>query len=226
MKKLVLLAFSLCVTFITYAQTTIIPKIGISLANVEGSSDLIGGFDTKSKIGLVLGAAVEFNISDKVSFQPELLFHQKGYSIDESEGSASYTEKNTLNYIELPVLLKLKFSDLYLNVGPSIGFGIGGKYEYEYSEPGFSDNGSGKIKFGEEPSNYSGDDSYVDNAMDFGLQFGIGYKIAGKVLIDVRYGLGLSNLMDKDTANGIDDNKSQNRSFQFTLGYPISSGGN
>ncbi len=84
---------------------------------------------------------------------------------------------------------------------------------------------NGNVKFGKEPDNYSGDDLYIDNGLDFGLQLGAGYKIANLIVVDVRYGLGLSNFIDKDSANGIDDNKSKNRSFQFTVGFPIKLGG-
>jgi len=70
---------------------------------------------------------------------------------------------------------------------------------------------SSKVKFGD------GDDDgivYFSNQIDFGVQFGGGVLIAGKVMVDVRYGLGLTKFTD--------DVKAKNGGFQFTVGVPIS----
>ena len=72
----------------------------------------------------------------------------------------------------------------------------------------------GKVKFGEEPHNYAGSNYYV-NPFDFGLQFGAGVKVK-VVVIDLRFGLGLTDLIDKrDLSTNV------NRSLQLTAGFPI-----
>ena len=77
----------------------------------------------------------------------------------------------------------------------------------------------GVLKFGDEPANYEGNDYYLDNSLDIGVQLGGGVKV-GPIIIDLRYGLGLTNLMDEpDGFSG--DWLNQNRSFQLTVGYPI-----
>ncbi|HEY9046616.1 MAG TPA: outer membrane beta-barrel protein [Ohtaekwangia sp.] len=92
--------------------------------------------------------------------------------------------------------------------GPSVAYGLGGKYKYEEG----SQKIETKVKFGN--GNSSNDDLYLGNKIDFGVQFGGGVLIAGKVMVDVRYGLGLTNITDGSNA--------KNGGFQFTVGVPIS----
>ncbi|MBL7857497.1 MAG: PorT family protein [Cyclobacteriaceae bacterium] len=224
MKKIILGFFvSLIASSALQAQITIIPKLGSSYATVALSDNIKNDFtpytDYGYKIGFILGAAVEFPIvGDKLFLQPELLFHQKGWE-ETTDYFGLYESSYTLNYLELPVLFKYKLGNFYLNAGPSIAFGIGGKYKESYSYQGFSEDYDGKIKFGDEPDFYEGDDYYIDNGLDFGAQFGAGVK-AGPIIIDLRFGMGLSNLYDKpDGLSG--DWKNQNRSFQLTVAYPI-----
>lgn len=233
--KAKLLTILAVLIFLAAKSQTIIPKLGITLNNLSASDDIIAPDENqKMTLGVTLGASVEYSLSDRISIQPELLFTQKGPKItfdfeDQFESIKSSTAF-TLNYLEVPILVKVKFGGFYVNLGPSIGLGIGGKYKYQEDyvdkqDPSFNEsfNESGKVKFGEEPDNYSGDDAYFDNRMNIGMQFGAGYKIADKILIELRYGLGMSNLFDKPA--GVDmDPKSKTNSLQFTIGYPISIG--
>ena len=66
------------------------------------------------------------------------------------------------------------------------------------------------VKFGD------GEDEetlYVEKKTDFGLQFGGGVIIAEKVMIDLRYGAGLSTLFEDESV--------KNNVLQFTVGIPI-----
>jgi hypothetical protein len=224
MKRHLVLILGIVLCSTAYSQN-IIPKIGGSLANVSLGDDLKDdGADYKNKAGLVVGVAFEFPIEKGFSIQPELLFHQKGYREEANDGGVNAKLKVALNYLELPVMFKYNFSNFYINAGPSIAYGVGGKYEIEASSQSQSFSESGKVKFGKASDNVNDDKFYVDNAVDFGLQFGGGVKIAKLIVVDLRYGLGLSNSTDKDSDSGISDNKSKNRSFQITVGFPIKIG--
>jgi hypothetical protein len=200
------------------------PKAGLAITNVAFSDDLLNGFElplkSNYKVGFVFGAAFEIGINDHFAVQPELLFQQKGFVWKGDINNESLKASFSLNYLELPLLLKGKFGIFHVNVGPSIGYAIGGNYKSEYTtSQGDTDKQSGKVKFGEEPNNNSDDVVYFNNALDLGVQIGSGIK-AGPVVIDLRFGLGLSNLFDED--DGVDfDMKSKNRSIQLTVGFPI-----
>jgi len=223
-KPLIVLCCLIGIVISTQAQSLIL-KAGGSLANV-GSI-----IETKNKPGIVAGLAFEIPLSSRFSIQPELLFHQKGFkedgSLEESDPYQTYfvdfKSSFTLNYLELPVLVKYKFGIFYVNGGSSISYGIGGKYSLS------PDGGStlkGKMKFGHNSTTLSNEDTdfYIENALDLGLQVGGGVKIFKRIIIDARYGFGLSSPYDKNDMVSFKKDKSHNRSFQLTLGYPIKLG--
>lgn len=169
------------------------------------------------------------------SIQPELLYIQKGGALKASEMGETLKIKETLNYIEMPLLAKVSFCKdavkAYLNAGPSLGYALGGKYSFYYSGFGYTRDKEGKIKFGEEPANYNGDDRYYGkesvNRRDLGLQFGGGLKLktgTGAFLLDVRYGLGLSNYNKENTTHHLKAD-GKNRALAVSLGYAIPLGG-
>ena len=81
-----------------------------------------------------------------------------------------------------------------LEVGPQIGFLLKAEGEVDGISVDFKDE--------------------VKN-IDFGLNFGVGYKMKNGLNFGVRYNLGLSNTNDME---GIDD-KNQNIVFQISIGY-------
>jgi hypothetical protein len=213
---------------------TIIPKVGMTIAKVNVSSNEAG--TPKSTLGFTLGAGVNFPINNIFSFQPELVFIQKGFAVKEdfSFSFGGITEsmdldaKLIINYLEVPALVKATFgtnTKFHFIAGPSIGIGLGGKYRYEYNAVYTDGNitemehqeASGKVKFGESEDENS-EDVYLKERVDFGLQIGGGVLIKEKVLVDLRYGIGLTNL-----GGGLSDgdDKIQNRVLQITVGIPI-----
>jgi len=228
MKFLFTLFIAAC-SFTLNAQF-LLPKVGatISTFEVENSSGMT------SKTGLIAGVGYNINISEKFSIQPELNFVQKGSksksNYDEFPYAGGYIEYRStddarLNYLQVPVMFKLTFGNatkFYVNAGPSIGFGLNGKgtfknsiyeedpfgYSYEFSE-----ERDYKILFKKAPDGYEGVDNYVDNRLNLSLQVGGGVTVIEKVNLDVRYGIGLTDLYD--------DGKSKFRVLQITLGVPI-----
>ena len=206
MKKLIFTSALVGLVSFAFSQT-IIPKAGATLAKF-GGSDVE---DAKFNLGFTLG--VGFNLpvgTGPVSIQPELNFVQKGAKGEMEVEQQELTTKMKLNYLELPVLVKATFGSttkFFFNAGPSIGLGLGGKIKAEAG--GMS--ASADVKFGEPKE---GDDAlYIEKRTDFGVQFGGGVIIAEKVMIDVRYGLGLTDLNeDVDMKNNV---------LQFTVGMPL-----
>lgn len=161
-------------------------KGGYNLAAVSFDGDS----ETGQRHGFHVGVYGESFVSECVSIQPELVYSQQGYEI--KNGSSTFTQK--LNYINLPVMLKLYPShNFFLEVGPQIGFAISHKEEYE-----------GLFTLSQE---------YDPNNFDWGANFGAGLKTNSGVTFGVRYHLGLGDLYD--------DNKAQNRVWQFSLGFDL-----
>ena len=229
----VLLVFSS--VLVIHAQT-IIPKAGLSLSTNTASEAEDGIENTVSaKPGFTVGIGYNLPVGTVgkgvFSIQPELTFVQKGFKVKSSgefyDGEAIYDvnaeQKYTVNYLELPVLAKLEFGTgnarFFTYAGPSLGFGFGGKIKGDITfDDGFqsiTEKIDGDIKFGDAPqdSGEENDDVYLDNRLDVGVQLGAGVTLFNKVVIDVRYGLGLTDLADSGD--------SANRVLQFTVGIPI-----
>jgi hypothetical protein len=83
--------------------------VGASASQIDG--DRQGGFD---KAGLVFGGSSNFKINDKFSFQPEILWLQKGSkadTFDVFDPNAFY--KWRLNYVSIPVLLNYQIQQRF-----------------------------------------------------------------------------------------------------------------
>jgi hypothetical protein len=234
MKKVVLsLAAMMSICLAANAQVSLIPKAGVTVTNMAYKDKEEG---QKSKVGAVVGLGLNLPVSEIFSVQPELLYIQKGYSIDLEETimGRKFSEKSKtgMNHIEMPVLAKASFGSeavkAYINAGPSVGFALGGHYSYQ-STGMFNMESSGKIRFGE------GEDDetlYLDtedyNRIDVGMQFGGGVALKagpGSLLLDARYGLGLSNFWKTPEGESSEDYKSRNRVFAISVGYAIPFGG-
>ncbi|UKB79582.1 porin family protein [Chryseobacterium sp. MEBOG07] len=164
----------------------LIPKAGINFAN-QSIKNVNG---EKSKVSFQAGLGVNIQTGVKnFSIQPEVNFISKGTKFKNSFGNETYN----FNYIEVPVLAKYSFGPVYVNAGPSIGFLMGKSDKIKAAY--------GKTK-----------------TIDFGVQMGAGIAIPagpGKMIIDGRYNLGLSNISDE---KGVDV---KNRGFTVSLGYAI-----
>ncbi|CAM3449503.1 porin family protein [Pontibacter korlensis] len=210
-KILLTVAAALGLAFAAEAQTVSIgPRVGATFAKLNLSGDDEFTDEVKdliqSKPGLQFGAVANVMVNDLFSVQPELLYVQKGYQIEEGGVSA----KETMNYLEVPVLAKISFGSGqvqgFVTAGPSVGYWLSAKNKYEYDGE-------------EETEDYEFEDE--DNRTEFGANFGVGlaYKVgAGALNLDVRYGLGLSNLYDDSG----DDSKVKNRVVGVSLAYLFS----
>jgi hypothetical protein len=215
-KTIFILIFCSACYYQTLAQL-VVPKFGLNMSTVDFSEALSAGRDIKNKYGFLVGFGVECSINKFLAIQPELLFHEKGWV--ETYTSVNYSEKMSyrLNYIEVPLMAKLKYKNFYLHGGPFAAFGIRGRYKYSREENGQHSAGHKLIRYG--PNQFTSKYEYVDNGFDYGFQGGVGFKIFDRVYVEVRYSKSLLNIYSKGTGY-TNDNKSQNKGFQLTVGFP------
>lgn len=183
-------------------------KAGLNFSNAD-----ITDANMDSKTSIHLGVTAEFKISETLSIQPELLYSAQGAKESDSEqdgdflSSAETTYK--LNYILLPVMAKLYVAEgLSLEAGPQIGFLTSAELEVDSTYKDLIDNSS-------ETVSVTTDIKEAFKSIDFGLNFGLGYKLDSGLNFGVRYNLGLSNIVDE----GSDDYEIKNRVFQLSVGY-------
>ena len=178
-------------------------KIGVNIANISGDET----DDLNTRTSLHTGAVAEIVISDEFSFQPELLYSAQGAKSDYSETIDEVTFRYTtvkLEYINVPLLAKYYVAEgLSLEAGPQVGFLITADREFEKTDNGETE---------------TGEEDILDEikGIDFGLNFGLGYKLDSGIFIAARYNLGLANINDFE---GTDQLKNQNQVVQVSVGY-------
>ena len=153
-------------------------KGGLNVATLIGDDD--EGLD--SKTGLVFGGFFKIPLGPSVSFQPEVLFTQKGAK----ETRSGITIKVMHDYIEIPVLLKYDIPT-QSTVTPAIYAGL--SFGLIMSAKGSIDILGTSIEA----------DIANEKSTEFGLvlggsiDFGLG---TGKFVTDLRYSRGLSELYE------------------------------
>ena len=144
----------------------------------------------KSKTSFHLGVVAEISISDKFSVQPELLYSAQGAKQDGGDGELK------LDYINIPVMAKFYVAEGFsLEAGPQVGFLMSAK----------SEEGGESV-----------DVKDLFKGIDFGIDFGLGYKMESGLNFGARYNLGLSNLWDVPSDFNV---KNQNSVMQLYVGY-------
>jgi hypothetical protein len=206
MKKLVLSALAVCAFSFSNAQeetssnsidVTFGAKAGLNLATFIGDPE-----DVDMKAGFHVGGMAEIALNEKFSIQPELLYSTQGTEAEVVFFNGVNEQRETLeynfSYINLPVMAKYYVTEgLSLEAGPQIGFLVNAEAEIDGQT--------------EDADQLLGDLSTVD----FGLNFGLGYKLNSGLNFAARYNLGLSNISDESSVDG----EFNNSVFQFSIGY-------
>ncbi|RCH54695.1 PorT family protein [Mucilaginibacter hurinus] len=100
-------------------------KAGINIANTIDAYE--PDFSTNTLAGLNAGFTLEVPITYPLSFAPEILYSQKGYSASTIDGD--FRQRN--NFIDVPLLAKLKLGPSFnLVAGPQISFLVSSKNSY------------------------------------------------------------------------------------------------
>jgi Outer membrane protein beta-barrel domain len=96
-------------------------RAGANLSNMVKSDD--ADVTTGSKVGFNAAFFVELPLASVFSIQPELQFSQKGFKATGTALGAPYEYKQTTNFIEVPVLAKIKpIPGFGIVVGPQFSF--------------------------------------------------------------------------------------------------------
>ena len=134
------------------------------------------------------GLYVKLPITDMIAIQPELLYSRKGAELSYNNLFATGTAKFKLNYIELPVLLKLNLTDNFnIHAGPYLAYLVNAQVTNE------NDNGS--LDF----ENTLDNEDF--NKFDYGVSGGIGFDF-DSFSIGARYNYGLQTVGKEQSIGG------------------------
>ena len=153
-------------------------KVGGNMAKPTGADADDPLATLKSRIGFTGGIFLAFNFGRVVTIQSEVLYTMKGATYVALDDS--YTDKLSADYIEIPLLLKLRIPtpvvQPFVFAGPSVGFKLKEKLESD------------------------GEEIPLDEALlknnDYGAIFGAGLNVGRNFMVDVRYSLGLQKVIN------------------------------
>jgi hypothetical protein len=208
MKKLfTILTVVALTTTVSFAQFGI--KAGLNLANVVNNDD---DSDNGMKLGMIIGANYNAELSDVMSLDVSVAFKQSGTKETYEEtstdpwGTYKYESTSTmaLNYLDISPSLSFNLSDaMALSFGPYLAFALSGKAKYESTQTisgtGTSDDGSTTQSDEESIDFGDGDNDDGIKATDFGLNFGAKFSINDAISVNAGYSMGLTNLLYIDS---------------------------
>jgi len=204
---------------------------GVSSITFPSSSTSISGqqqtgIKTSSIYTYMAGIGLNIPLAGRLSFQPELTYIRKGYDLTYTTSGIRAQSKQTFNYVEVPLFLKVMFAKdrfrAFVFAGPSVGYALNGTYNATGTGGGVQLTQAGKIKFGEGTSsgtlNYYSPNDY--SRLDLGFQGGlaVGTRLGtGLVMLEFRGGLGLTDF-SKD-----EESKFRTGIVALSYGIPLGS---
>ena len=176
MKKFTLFAVAaMIITFTANAQDIAFGvKAGANLANMTD----VEGTSPGTRFGAHIGPFIKLPLTDNFSIIPELLYSMKGSEISESILGFNFEMQTNLDYLEIPIMANYQLeSGLNFELGPYVGILLSAKSTVDIL--GVSEDVDIKDEM---------------NTVDFGVGFGLGYRLENGLGFGARYSLGLASL--------------------------------
>ncbi len=212
------LILACCTTVAAHAQLGV--GVGAQGGLLLSSRTYAGGVlnrDVSNVTGFTFGVPVEIVMLGPFALQPELNYLRRGVKFDYVNGATiTITEEQRLNYVELPILLKVGITGerfvAALVAGPSFGYAVSGTETIRTTVANIVTTTE------EDPfDNFKRRDIVGIVGAQAGIPFG-----SGKLIADARYRFGISNLMDNNQSVNVEEVKS--KGFSLTAGYMITFG--
>lgn len=215
MKKL-FIAFSIMLASasVAQAQSGIGVRIGANLSNLEG--DLKNENRYENKFGFHGGLTYNIGVvGNFFSIQPELIYSNKGFQNSDEEfeilGQKYKREGNVnYNYLELPVLARIKAGPLYFEGGPQASYLLS------------VNNKTKEYLNGEERSSTT---TQIDKdgmkQFELGYVAGVGFATNSGLSVGVRYNGSFNDFVDDAPADYFDGDlvNAKHSTIMLTLGY-------
>ena len=141
-------------------------KAGLNYANQTGTDITVNSKNYKNEAisSYHAGLVAEINLFEGLALQPELLYSTQGAKYK----TALEDITNEVGYLSIPVMIKINLSkSISLELGPQASFLLSEKDNF---------------------------DLYNSNTFDFAVAGGLGLKVTKSIFLQVRYGLGLTEI--------------------------------
>lgn len=228
MKKL--LTVAVCAILFTTAKSQIYVQGGLNLANITTTNT--GGTQHNNLLTTFnAGIMGRSNATEPIALEAGLLVDGRGAKSNSyltSSTDDNYVKANfNPIYLELPVNFVLRLplthkNNIFLNAGPYVAMGIGGKTKVETSFLGVKSNSTSTIQFNNDnPTTSQQEESSYDKLkrFDYGVNLGAGLDLR-KILFKVNYEYGLAKINSTQTNNS-SNNNNKYRIVSISLGIPL-----
>ena len=200
-------------------------RAGANYSNLAGN---IQNQDTyNNKVGFLGGVMLNVPLLEDgfLSLQPEILYSQKGFENKPTEYTGLFGAKQkregqvNYNYLDVPVLLKVRASGLIFEAGPQYSYLLSANNQTKVTTtPALG--GTPSTAESQNKADISG-----FNRNELGYVAGVGYEAENGLSLSLRYTGAFSDFVKSDNStyfNG-DLKNARHSAFQLSLGYLISS---
>ena len=176
------------------------PKFGLKVgANISNSVSRYDSYNTGSLVGLNIGLTADLPIIYPLSFAPEVLYSQKGYTVGTNYGN--FTQRT--HFIDVPLLAKIK-------VAPAFNVLVGPQLSWLLSTTNTYDDGFLVTQRSTYDNRNNGHKTYLDGVI------GVSFDINRNVDIHGRYAI---NLQGTDRYGNTYAPDYRNQVWQVGLGF-------
>ena len=195
MKKFPIAFLLIFVSFVSYAQPkiglTFAPGISLNRVKDKSSNSNVDVSKYESVFKFKFGMEADFMVSDTYSFSTGLFFAPKRLSMTYNDGTSSRVEIYRLQYVQIPVTLKLYTSEIQPDI--KAFFHLGFLFEVKVFDEAF-----------DESYNLVDEFEFFDVAFQFGLGIEYGAGINSILYGGIYYERGLVNVVKRtSTADDI-----------------------
>ncbi|MDB4926900.1 porin family protein [Mucilaginibacter sp.] len=179
-----------------FYQPTVGFEVGVNISNSISSYN--SNYSTGTLAGLNAGVTFNLPLIYPLSFAPEVLYSQKGYTAATQDGS--FTQRT--DFIDIPLLAKFK-------VGPAFNFYIGPQLSYLLSTTNTYNDGF-TISSEQYYENNDGHKSFLDGVIGVSFDINRSVDVHGRYTIDLQQTDNYGNTYVPDYRNQV---------WQFGLGF-------
>jgi len=193
MKHLLIILAIILSLGLAYAQTTLGVKAGLNISHISGD-DAMASSDPS--VGLHAGAMIQHYLLPSLILQPELLYTQKGHSYKYNISDVYTTHTVSLDYLELPMVLKLNYQAGNVRIQPYAGASVAYLINAKDKQ---------KVSAGNTSTTTNHDIGNSINDIGAGIIVGAETVISQRYTVGVRYVLGLTEIYKNgnDTTNAV-----------------------
>jgi hypothetical protein len=213
--------------------------IGIEAGTVVSSLNIKSNQENNSpklRLGIKIGLNYLRNLNNSLDLESGIFYYQKGQNNEhETTGSSSgtsarfeYFEEYKLNYLEIPVSVKYNYNNFFISTGVYISYCFSGFYSEKkntinaQTEELMNEYKTKSDLFKEDDDFFNPlfNDTRTAKRFDYGLKFGIGYRL-GRFTVKSNFDLGFPFVVENKESSifGFPTENYQNRALTLTLVY-------